>query len=250
MRKSMPILAAAATALTATCVAARESGGEAADDQQNTQPVLIEMFVSQACKSCPPASAYLTELARRPGVVALSWHIDYWNMLASRAFGRWQDPFSRPAFAERQRRYNKNIRNRSSVFTPQAIINGAESVVGSKREEVESIIHAEMSAPDDASIRMTPDDSGYAIRVTSKLDGAQEVYLVKFLQATETDVRGGDNAGMHIMDAHVVSEVTHLGAAPTGEADFRAPKPDRAMGCAVIVQAPDQGRVFAAQYCP
>src|SRR5690606_28973404 len=105
---------AAAGAILAAAILACPVRAE--DPEETPSPVLVEMFLSQACNMCPPAAALFPGVAARPDVVALSWHVDYWNMTASGEHGRWIDPFSDPAYTERQKRYNINIRNRSSIY--------------------------------------------------------------------------------------------------------------------------------------
>lgn len=84
---------------------------------KTTSPVVVELFTSQSCYSCPPAEAYLGELAENPDIVALEWHVDYWDNLVYGSAGRWKDPYSDPAFTERQGLYNLSIRRSGSVYT-------------------------------------------------------------------------------------------------------------------------------------
>lgn len=246
MRKLVISLIGAFSAVAASGGAAAQSSS----DETERPPVAVEMFISQACKSCPPAAAYLSELARRPDVVALGWHIDYWNMLSNRKYGRWEDPFSRAAFSDRQRRYNRNIRGRGTVFTPQAIINGAESAVGSKRNNVEAMIEAERKVPEPATIEFVSRDDAYAVRVTEESGPPCTAYLVKFRRSASTDVKGGDNAGVRFEEANVVSELVPLGEVTMHDDVFTVPRPENGMGCAVLVQEHGQGRIVAARYCP
>ena len=91
---------------------------------QNSPPVVVELFTSQGCYSCPPAEAYLAELAERTDIVALEFHVDYWDSLTYMWHGQWKDPFSSPQYTARQRDYNVAIRDQSGVYTPQMIIDG------------------------------------------------------------------------------------------------------------------------------
>ena len=100
------------------------TGGAAAAAPEG--PVVVELFTSQGCSSCPPADALLGELARRPHVLALALHVTYWNDLG------WQDRFSQDQFDERQRLYSRQL-GRSSIYTPQMVVNGTRDVVGSQR---------------------------------------------------------------------------------------------------------------------
>src|ERR1041384_1895274 len=89
-------------------------------------PVVVELFTSQGCNSCPPADALLGELAQRPDLVALAFHVDYWNYIG------WQDPFSSPEATKRQRDYAQSL-GLSSVYTPEMVIDGSFDIVGLDR---------------------------------------------------------------------------------------------------------------------
>src|ERR1700736_1842766 len=93
------------------------------------RPIVVELFTSQGCSSCPPADALLAELAQRPDVIALGFHIDYWDDLG------WKDPLSSPAATARQRDYARQF-GRRQVYTPQLVVDGAEEAVGSDRAAV------------------------------------------------------------------------------------------------------------------
>src|SRR5690242_20233995 len=108
------------------------SGG-AAMAGERAVPVVVELFTSQGCNSCPPADAYLGELAKRPDVLALSLHVDYWDYIG------WKDPFAHHAFTLRQREYSRALSQRY-VYTPQMVINGDLQGVGSERRTIEALI--------------------------------------------------------------------------------------------------------------
>src|SRR5437870_8060822 len=101
-----------------------------ASAQAGERPIVVELFTSQGCSSCPPADALLAELARRPDVLALSFHVDYWDRLG------WKDPFSSRAATERQNRYAKLLAL-PTVYTPQIVVDGKWQAVGSDRADVE-----------------------------------------------------------------------------------------------------------------
>ena len=107
-------------------------GGAAADLVAAERKVVVELFTSQGCSSCPPADAYLGELAQRDDVLALSFHVDYWNYIG------WRDPFSKRQWSARQRAYGDTLKRRY-VYTPQIVVDGAAEAVGSKRSQVEFI---------------------------------------------------------------------------------------------------------------
>lgn len=224
---------------------AEVSGAEKAEKN-----VVVEMFLSQACESSPPAADYLDELAARPDLVVLTWHVDYWNMMSNPEFGRWRDPYSRAEFSDRQRVYNHKIRRRGTVFTPQAIIGGAASVVGSKREAIEAEIARRRASPAAVDIAFETGDDEIKIAVDNGGAGEAEAFLVFFHDHSATEIRGGDNAGLVFREPNIVTGMKRLGAVAAGETTFTAAAPAQGMGCAVLVQARDQGPVLGAKYCP
>src|ERR1041384_198151 len=101
-------------------------GSVATADEPTRAPVVVERLTSQGCNSCPPADALLGELAQRPDLVALAFHVDYWNYIG------WQDPFSSPEATKRQRDYAQSL-GLSSVYTPEMVIDGSFDIVGLDR---------------------------------------------------------------------------------------------------------------------
>src|ERR1700691_1636099 len=127
--------------LFVACVLGADSAAlRAAADPQ--VPVVVELFTSQGCNSCPPADKFLGELAKRPGVLALAFHVDYWNYIG------WTDPFGKPWSSARQRSYMKSL-HQPYVYTPQMVVNGAAQGIGSERDTIATLIHAaaEMRPP-------------------------------------------------------------------------------------------------------
>ncbi|MEM8935760.1 MAG: DUF1223 domain-containing protein [Pseudomonadota bacterium] len=211
------------------------------------EPVAVELFTSQGCSSCFKATKMVGDLARRQDVVLLSWHVDYWNRLETRN-GPWIDPYSDASHTERQRTYNKAIRHKATVYTPQMVIGGAHSAVGSNREAVETLIATAREAAQPAPIEFTHKDDGYEIRLGA-LDGAAEAFIIDFLPGMPTTIRGGENAGRTFSNHHVVTGVRALGAVePYGSLKTTAPA--NGHGCALLIQRPAQGEIIAAQYCP
>jgi hypothetical protein len=119
------------------------------------RPVVVELFTSQGCSSCPPADALLSTLADRPDVLALAFHVDYWNRLG------WTDPFSGPWATARQTAYAAQLGS-DQVYTPQAVIDGRSDVVGSDREALEAAIATARTEPT-VPVALTPSDSGLQV---------------------------------------------------------------------------------------
>ncbi|HEV8678778.1 MAG TPA: DUF1223 domain-containing protein, partial [Stellaceae bacterium] len=164
------------------------------------RPVVIELFTSQGCSSCPPADRLLGELAQRDGVVALGFHVDYWDRLG------WKDPLSRRASTDRQRDYARRF-TRGTVYTPQLVVDGTSEMVGSDREAVLAALRAarpEAAAP----VSFAADRRSVAI---GKGAGKGEVLLVRFARHRTTQVKAGENKGRDADDFHGVESLARLG---------------------------------------
>lgn len=232
---------------TATLAALLISAAPAA-----AEPTVVELFTSQSCYSCPPAEAYLGELAERADVVALEWHVDYWDNLIYGFAGRWQDVFSDPAHTERQRVYNLQIRGIANVYTPQMVIDGRLEAVGSRTGEVDAAIAEAGRTADQASLSVArAADAFIAVAVDGRTDAPASVWLVHLLDHRVTEVEGGENNGRTLTNHNVVVGAERLGPWSGGTAEFTAALPSgTADRCAVLVQADGQGPILAAAYCP
>lgn len=230
------------------------AGAAAAQTPAGSRPVVVEMFLSQSCKKSPPAAETLSELAQRADVVALGYHVPYWNDVQSRNRGAWADPFAQPQFAERQKLYNVRIRRTDTVYTPQAVIDGVFYAVGSKRETLEARIteahfldeHARPSPP---ALSVARGDAGM-IRV--RIDGVgapYDAYAVSFRPKAKTRIEGGDNAGSIFEEINVVTGVKMLAGGAEGAQSLSFEAPAQGDDCAVLVQERGQGRIVAARYC-
>ncbi len=211
-------------------------------------PVVVELFLSQSCGQCIPAIEHLTKLAAKKDVIALSWHVDYWNDMKTRN-GQWVDPFSNAAFTMRQRHYNEHIRRKSSVYTPQMVIGGAHEAPGAKTNKVEQLMEEVRTRNNVATIETRLVDDEIIFDIKKPLVGG-DAYLVTFLPYIQTDIDSGDNAGQTVHEINVITDVQTLGIVPIGGTQLSTRIPDEDTSCALIVQEPDQGSIIAATYCP
>ncbi len=203
-------------------------------------PVVVELFTSQGCSACPPADAALRELAQRPDVVALSLHVDYWDYLG------WRDRLALPANTLRQRGYLAELGGRT-VFTPQMVIDGRVSVVGSRRSEALDEIALAGARPDAVSVRIARD--GPLIRATltpqteasAASDSPARILLVVYEHAVTQKIAGGENAGREVTYVNVAREWSTLGVWSGGAAEVVAPAPHDAAGVAILVQRTGEG---------
>nr|WP_147024517.1 DUF1223 domain-containing protein [Methylobacterium oxalidis] len=201
------------------------------------RPVVVELFTSQSCSSCPPAEALLGELAGEGrDLLPLAFHVTYWNRL------NWRDTFSLPEATERQRAYAERLGD--TPFTPQLVVDGRRSVVGSRREAVAAAIgQARAERQEGAPVSVIRDGSRLDIRLGAGT-GAGRIVLIEFDPRHETAVARGENAGRTVVQANVVRSVRDLGAW-TGAAQSLSESPAAGSEAAVIVQAAD-GRILGA----
>jgi hypothetical protein len=210
-------------------------------------PVLVELFTSQGCSSCPPADKLLGELSQRNGVVALAFHVDYWDYIG------WKDKFAKAEYTERQKDYRDAL-NLRTLYTPQMVIDGRLDVVGSERSEVESSIGSAAAA---AKLPLTITESGGKLRVTApavEIDQARPatLWLAIYSRRSETPVERGENAGSTLVEYNIVREIRSLGPWNGNAIDLAldVDASDSKMGCAVILQADGNGPVLGVAALP
>jgi hypothetical protein len=201
------------------------------------RPVVVELFTSQGCSSCPPADKLLGELAKRRDVIALGFHITYWDGAA------WRDPFSHPASTERQTAYDKRLTG-GQIYTPQMVIDGTVDAIGSDRDAVLAAIGA--AKPETiAPVVFAGDRRSVAIGPGAALTGAS-VVLARYALSRTTHVAGGENADRTALDNNAVEALETLGAWDGKPVSFPIAPPGAGEGVAVLVQAPDGTMLGAA----
>ena len=185
------------------------------------------------------------DLAKRDDVIALEFHVDYWDYIG------WKDPFADPAYTERQRRYVRHFGERY-VYTPQMIIDGAAHAVGSRRHDVERAIETARAK----RVSETPDiliqhqDSGIEVTIpaSAQIKGSYDINLVSFDGSHETEVTRGENRGRQLKNARVVRALTPIGRWRGDEVTHlisRENIPGNG-GCAILIQDSATGRVLTA----
>ena len=232
--------AALAAALVAAGSVAQPSSARARRETPPPEPVVIELFTAQGCAGCPEANARFESVAAEPGVIALTYAVDYWDYLG------WEDTFARPEFAQRQRAYSKPLRLRD-VSTPQVVIDGRRQVVGAQAPALQSAIDEEAARrvfPPEIEFRADGDRVGVGSgRAPS---GGAEVVAVSFTPGPqEVEIDRGDNRGRTVRHMNVVRSVRILGdwtGRPVLYTLPGAPRPGQAV--AILVQARDDRRIL------
>ncbi len=221
----LPALAIALSVLIGT-------GHALAYEVRSGAEAVVELFTSQGCSRCPEADAYLAELGQREDVVALAYHIDYWDYIG------WADTFALPANTELQKAYAASW-GKNRVYTPQMVVNGRQGLVGSHREDVAAALEgAELELDLELAI-----EDGEAARLTVPArPGARSaiVWLVTWRGAAEVPIERGENSGRVLRYTHIVTGRQAIGMwNPATGADIAIPL-EAALGendgAAIIVQ--------------
>lgn len=162
-------------------------------------PVVVELFTAQGCSSCPPADRLIAGLADAPGVLALTWHVDYWDYLG------WKDGFASPAHTARQEGYAA-VAGERGVYTPQIIVDGQDTLLGLGRAALQSVIEEHASRPSAVMLTATEEGAAHVIQLTPRaaIPGGVEVTLIRFLPRRSVQVGAGENRGMRLEYRNVV----------------------------------------------
>lgn len=218
----------------------------AAPSAAATSPVVLELFTSQGCSSCPPADKLVRKLAAEPGIVAISRPVTYWDRLG------WKDSLARPANTDLQRGYAaRGLVGQSGVYTPQIVIDGRSGEVGSDEAAVRRRIAAasRTAKPRIASIHTA--DGGLAIDIGAQKGGAGELVLVSLDRQADVRIGSGENGGRLITYTNVVVAERKLadwsGAAQRVAVPASALKVSGADRYAVLLRAPKAGPVLAGR---
>ena len=203
-------------------------------------PAVVELYTSQGCSSCPPADALLGELSQMPNVLALAFHVDYWDNIG------WRDHFALPMARERQRRYVETL-GLPSAFTPQVVVDGRSSFVGSDKPR----ILAAMAEPLN-TIPIIVEVARGELTVTVPERPDQERYdvdLIAYLPQAATNVGRGENSGRTLREFDIVRQFRSLGVWNGQASVFHAPVdsfPGDATRVAVLLQRAQQGPIVGS----
>lgn len=210
------------------------------------EPVVVELFTAQGCAGCPEANARFEAVADEPGVIALTWAVDYWDYLG------WSDTFARPEFTQRQRDYRRALRLRN-VSTPQVVIDGRRQVPGAAEPALQTAIEEEAARrdfPPEIEFRESGDRVGVGSGTAP--DGGADVVAVVYTPGPQTvQIARGDNRGRTVRHVNVVRSVKKLGEW-SGQPDLYALPVSRNadQAVAVLVQARSDRRILNGAVLP
>ncbi|RWX75117.1 DUF1223 domain-containing protein [Neorhizobium lilium] len=210
------------------------AGSVMADDVREPKGV-VELFTSQGCASCPPADATLGQLVAQGDVVALSYHVDYWNYLG------WADTLSSKENTERQYGYAKTM-GRSGVYTPQAVINGRDHVKGADLAGINSKVESLKQGGQGLVVPVTAAMRGDEIEIEiGEGKGAADVVVAYFTKREQIEVTKGENTGKSMDYWHSVYDVQSVGM--WNGKSMKLTLPGKIMGkskkdgCAILLQS-------------
>jgi hypothetical protein len=239
--------AVAALLLLAAPLRAEAQAPAQAPAQDSARPVVVELFTSQGCNTCPPAEAFLRELAGRSDLIAIELHVDYWDYIG------WRDPFATRALTHRQRAYSRAMEQRY-VYTPQMIIDGRFQEVGSERDAVERLIERARGAkPAGPTIEAMParGDAPQRVRISGPVPGPAVVWAAALDPMHETEVLRGENGGRRLVNTNVVRRLERLGTYDGTAIELPLFVCEPHQSLAIVVQgANGTGPVFAAKLLP
>jgi hypothetical protein len=196
---------------------------------QAAQPVVVELFTSQGCSSCPPANANLLAIADRPDVLALSFNVTYWDYLG------WKDTFARPEYTQRQYDYARSL-GHSGPFTPQIVIDGRADIVGNVKSELVQLIAQQKALP---GPELAIVSGRLSISASAKPQRAAAVWLVRYNpRVLNVPVGRGENSGVTLPHKNVVQSLQRLGTWNGAAESFALPPAADGLSTAILVQDP------------
>ena len=204
------------------------------------RPAVVELYTSEGCSSCPPAEAYLGELAERRDVIALAFHVDYWDDLG------WRDKFGLAEAVQRQSLYAKTL-HRSSAYTPQVVIDGQADYVGSDRASIGRSLAANR---DGVAIALSVRDGQILIELAAQANvAASDIVLVAYRRQAVSAIGRGENAGRTLAEFNIVRVIRTLGQWDGKAQQFQTGVdsfPADATDVAALVQPVGQGHIIGA----
>jgi hypothetical protein len=205
--------------------------------QADERPIVVELFTSEGCSSCPPADKLLAELANRPDVLALSFHVDYWDRLG------WKDPYSSREATQRQNRYARLL-DLAAVYTPQIVVEGKWQAVGSDHADVEHALDLARRSHKEIPVTLALDHGRAQVKLGAAGDVASaSLLLIGFDRRHVTAVKRGENGGRTLTHVDVVRGIEEIAQVKSSPGEIEVPVRWQCDRIAAVVQAAD-GRIL------
>jgi hypothetical protein len=207
-----------------------------------TQPVVVELFTSQGCSSCPPADAVISELRKQPNVIPIAYHVDYWNYLG------WRDPFSSADWTLRQREYVR-VMKLASVYTPQMVVDGSREVIGSNGFAVHAAIEEASKHESLAMVKVSVDHGQANVETTAPRAGL-ELIVVTTEDGIVTKIERGENRGVTQTSDAIARKLTRFADVAAGASTHRVATEMQRGTVIAMLQDPNTLRILAASSAP
>ncbi|MCF6322233.1 MAG: DUF1223 domain-containing protein [Rhizobiaceae bacterium] len=197
---------------------------------------ILEVFTSQGCSSCPPADEFVTSIYRNKDILALAWHVDYWDYLG------WKDTFAKPEHAVRQRRYSKSFEE-NQIYTPQAIMNGRSHTVGSRSNKIKAVLkdYEQNLQGLTVPINVSVIDDALDIQIAYGSDISKAtLWMVYFTDQEVVKVEKGENRGKDLTYSNIVRDIELIGMMEPDGLKMMLPLKDLSQkgydSCALLLQ--------------
>ena len=202
-------------------------------------PVVVELFTSQGCSSCPPADKVFSQIVDRDDVIAIALHVDYWDYLG------WKDEFADPSFTQRQRAYARAAGSRT-VYTPQMVVGGKDPIVGTRPMELAELLEKHRATPNPVKVTLQRDGDRVRIAASGDVGAGAVVHILTYTPKATVNIRRGENAGRRLDYHNTVNKIVEVGKWD-GRSDYRAAvrMPDSAP-VVVLVQQRGAGPILGA----
>lgn len=200
-------------------------------------PIVVELYQSQGCSSCPPANAAVNAVADQPGIIALSFAVTYWDRLG------WKDVFADKSYTQRQYDYAHALGN-PNVYTPQIVINGKTALTGIRKGELSTALRSAKPIADGPKVEILPD----AVRVGAGT-GTANIWLVSYdPRIQNVAIRSGENSGRTLPHKNIVRSLTKLGVWSGASTQLKRPMTSqKGLKNVVLVQRQGAGPIIAAK---
>ena len=241
------LITVAAVSLLAPHTSEAQAEPQADNGVLADEPVLLELFTSQGCSSCPPADRLAAKLANEPGLVVISRPVDYWDRLG------WKDTFASPVNTNLQRRYaRRGLGGYNGVYTPQTVVGGALGEVGSDERAIRRFAN-QTAATNRAAIRIRRrEDGGYGIGLAGNASGTAELVLMGVSSRETVSIGRGENGGRSVTYTNVLISEQQIAEWNGGAASHRINRAQLIMPgvdrYALALREPRGGKVLAARW--
>lgn len=207
-----------------------------------SEPVVVELFTSQGCSSCPPADAILKQLAERQDVLALALHVDYWDYIG------WKDVFASPAHTRRQKGY-AHVAGRKMIYTPQMIVMGQRDVSGADAMGIANAISSHQAAPRPVALEVQRAGNRVTLSLAARAelpDIPVTLQILRYTPLQTVDIARGELAGNRLDYANIVVDMEQVGVWNGQEPTEFTIEIEGELPAAVLVQQGPFGPVLAA----